>query len=158
MKIKNIKIITYKNKLIRKKSLEVKNIDNKVKKIIESMNYTMNTYNGIGFAAIQIGILKRIIAIDLTKNHDDKLIKPIKMNLINPVILSKSERREYAAEGCLSVPGRQGEVERHFWVEVEGYTLDGGYFHKKLYELAARVVQHEIDHLDGILFIDKLKK
>ncbi len=158
MKIKNIKIITYKNKLIRKKSLEVKNIDNKVKEIIESVNYVMNTYNGIGFAAIQIGILKRIIAIDLTKNQDDKLIKPIKINLINPVILSKSERQEYATEGCLSVPGRQGKVERHFWVEVEGYTLGGGYFHKKLYELAARVVQHEIDHLDGILFIDKLKK
>ena len=157
MKIKNNKIITYKNKLIRKKSLEVKNIDNEIKEIIENMHHVMNQHNGIGLAAVQIGILKRIISIDLTKNQDDKLIKPSQINLINPVILSKSERQEYATEGCLSVPGRKEDVLRYFWVEIEGYTLNGEYFHRKLYDLAARVAQHEIDHLNGILFIDKIR-
>lgn len=157
MPMKNKNIIIYKNKLIRKKSLKVKNIDNEIKEISENMNYIINKYNGIGLAAIQIGELKRIITIDLTNKQDDKLIKPVKFNLVNPVILSTSERQEYAIEGCLSVPGKKGDVLRYFWVEIEGYTLDGEYFHKKLYELAARVAQHEIDHLDGILFIDKIK-
>ena len=157
MEIKNRKVITYKNKLLRKKSSGVKNIDNEIKEIVKSMNNIKSLYNGIGLAAVQIGILKRIITIDLTKKQDDKLIKPIQVNLINPVILSKSERQEYATEGCLSVPGKQGDVQRNFWVEIEGYTLNGEYFHKKLYDLAARVAQHEIDHLDGILFIDKIK-
>ncbi len=156
--MKNNKIITYKDKLIREKSIEVKGIDNGIKDIIKDMNYIMDKHNGIGLAAVQIGVLKRIISIDLTKHEDDELIKPLKVDLINPVILSTAQRTEYAEEGCLSVPGKRGEVLRHFWVEVEGYTLDGEHFHKKLYDLAARVAQHEIDHLNGVLFIDKVKE
>jgi len=156
MVVKKNKIITFKNQLLREKSLEVKNIDKEVKEIINHMNHIMNENNGIGLAAIQIGIPKRIITIDLTKNQENQLIKPVKTDLVNPVILSTSERMEYGMEGCLSVPGKQGEVLRHFWIELEGYTLNGEYFHKKLYDLAARVAQHEIDHINGILFIDKL--
>ena len=156
--MKNNKIITYKDKLIREKSLEVKNIDNEIKDIIKDMNYILDKHNGIGLAAVQTGILKRIILIDLTKHEDDELIKPLKIDLINPVILSTSERSEYAEEGRLSVPGKCGEVLRYFWVEVEGYTPDGEHYHKKLYDMAARVAQHEIDHLNGVLFIDKVKE
>ncbi len=156
MKIKNRKLITYKNKIIRKKSEKVKIIDNEIKEIITNMNHIISKHNGIGLAAVQIGILKRIICIDLTKNTDEKIIKPVRVSLVNPVILSTSERREYAEEGCLSVPGKKGEVMRYFWVEIEGHTPNGEKIHKKLYDLAARVAQHEIDHLEGVLFIDKI--
>ena len=152
------KIITIKNNLIKDKSLEVKNVDNEIREVVENMNYMRNKYNGVGLAAIQIGVLKRIITIDLTgSNMEDSIIKPLKITLVNPKILSFSERIEDDTEGCLSIPGRKGNVLRHFWVEIEGYTLDNEYYHKKLYDLAARVAQHEIDHLNGILFIDKIK-
>lgn len=157
MKKEKNKIITYKSKLIRSISKEVKNIDSEIKEIAQSMNFIINKYNGIGLAAIQIGIEKRIITVDITKCLDDPIIKPLKIILVNPVILSKSQREEYDTEGCLSVPGQNGNVKRHFWVEIEGYTLEEKYYHKKLYDLAARVIQHEIDHLNGILFIDKME-
>src|SRR5208283_329925 len=102
---------------------------------------------------------KRIIKIDLTKQaKENDIIKPINIFLINPVIIASSEREECDIEGCLSVPEQRGLVKRKFWVTIEGYTLDGEFFHKKLYDLAARVAQHEIDHLNGILFIDKLEE
>ncbi|MBU1078000.1 MAG: peptide deformylase [Spirochaetes bacterium] len=158
MKKKRNRIITFKDSLIRSVSEEVKNIDSQIKELGSLMEDIMHKHDGIGLAAIQIGEKKRVITIDITKCTDDPVIKPIKITLVNPKILSMSGRTEEDIEGCLSVPGKKGTVKRHFWIEVEGYTLNGEYFHKKIYDLAARVVQHEIDHLNGILFIDKINE
>ncbi len=158
MKKKKIELITYKNDFIRTISDDIKNIDNQIKDLAKVMNHIMDKNNGIGLAGIQIGENKRIITIDLTKQSEDPIIKPLKITLINPVIISKSERCEDGLEGCLSVPGKQGTVERRFWIEIEALTLDGNPYSKKLFDLAARVAQHEIDHLNGILFIDKMIK
>jgi len=152
------KIITHKNSLIRKVSDEVKDIDGEIRELLSDMTVLMAKNNGIGLAAIQIGVPRRVITIDLTRSEDDTIIKPVKIELVNPKILSTSQRTESAVEGCLSVPGKQGEVERFFWIELEGYTPDGKRFQRKLYDLAARVAQHEIDHLNGVLFTDKIKE
>lgn len=159
MKNRTKEIITCENRLIRTISKEVKNIDKEVKEISIFMHNTLKKYPGIGLAAIQIGVAKRIILIDLTPYaKENDIIKPLNVILINPVIKSTSEREEIDTEGCLSVPEIREKVKRKFWVEVEGFTLEGKKFHKKLYDLAGRVAQHEIDHLNGILFIDKIEK
>lgn len=152
------KLITIKNDLIRTVSEDIKDIDQEITELAHEMNIIREKHNGIGLAGIQIGVPKRIITIDLTKNIDDAIIKPLQITIINPVIIGHSERKECDLEGCLSVPGEQGEVERYFWIEIEGRTLNGEIYKRRLYDLAARVVQHEIDHLNGVLFVDKLKK
>ncbi len=150
------KIITYKNELLRKKSEEVKNIDSSIKKFIEDMYSVMYKYNGIGLAAIQIGVPKRIIIADLSRyEFEDKFIKKINVALINPVIVETSEREEIDTEGCLSVPKKSIDVKRKFWIVVKGYTIDEKEITMKLYDLPARVVQHEIDHLEGVLILDR---
>ena len=155
--MKKKKLITYKNNIIREQSIAIKTIDNEIKELNENMNYIINKYDGVGLAAIQLGIPKRIITIDLTNKMEESIIKPTKITLVNPKIVSTSERKEYGSEGCLSIPGKKGDVLRYFWIEIEGYTLDGEYFKKKLYDLSGRVAKHEIDHLNGILFIDKIE-
>jgi len=153
------KIITYENKILRKKSEIVKNIDGKIKNIIERMFDTMYQNNGIGLAAIQIGIPKKIIIIDTTlPSLDLKGIKPVKLALINPEIVEFSQRIELGEEGCLSVPNIRGNVYRNFFVVLKGITLEEREEYFKLYDLNARVAQHEIDHTNGILFIDKIEK
>jgi peptide deformylase len=153
------KIITYENKILRKKSEIVKNIDGKIKNIIERMFDTMYQNNGIGLAAIQIGIPKKIIIIDTTlPSLDLKGIKPVKLALINPEIVEVSQRIELGEEGCLSVPNIRGNVYRNFFVVLKGITLEEREEYFKLYDLNARVAQHEIDHTNGILFIDKIEK
>lgn len=152
-------IITVGHKLLRTVSEEVRNIDREVREITRLMEAALKKHLGVGLAAVQIGIPKRIILIDLTQNAGEEgVIRPVKTFLINPVIRGFSEREEVDVEGCLSVPDVREKVKRRFWVELEGYTEDGNPFRKKLYDLAARVAQHEIDHTNGVLFIDKIEK
>ena len=136
------------NPVLKKVSEPVKRIDKKVKRIIKDMTDTLyKSGNGIGLAAPQVGILQRIVVIDL---QDGKGL----LELINPVI-TKKEGSRIACEGCLSVPNFEGEVERAEYVECE-YTDPHG---KKQFiaadGLLAICLQHETDHLDGILFTDK---
>ena len=136
------------NPVLKKVSEPVKRIDKKVKRIIKDMTDTLyKSGNGIGLAAPQVGILQRIVVIDL---QDGKGL----LELINPVI-TKKEGSRIACEGCLSVPNFEGEVERAEYVECE-YTDPHG---KKQFiaadGLLAVCLQHETDHLDGILFTDK---
>ena len=136
------------NPVLKKVSEPVKRIDKKVKRILKDMTDTLyKSGNGIGLAAPQVGILQRIVVIDL---QDGKGL----LELINPVI-TKKEGSRIACEGCLSVPNFEGEVERAEYVECE-YTDPHG---KKQFiaadGLMAVCLQHEIDHLDGILFTDK---
>lgn len=136
------------NPVLKKVSEPVKRIDKKVKRILKDMTDTLyKSGNGIGLAAPQVGILQRIVVIDL---QDGKGL----LELINPVI-TKKEGSRIACEGCLSVPNFEGEVERAEYVECE-YTDPHG---KKQFiaadGLLAVCLQHETDHLDGILFTDK---
>ncbi|AZR72966.1 peptide deformylase [Anoxybacter fermentans] len=134
--------------VLRTKAKEVKEITNKTRKLIDSMFETMYDAPGIGLAAPQIGISKRIIVIDLDDN-------PIA--LINPVIVEK-QGSQVGEEGCLSIPGERALVERYQFVKVRGLDINGREIEIESEDLLARALQHEIDHLDGILFIDKIYK
>lgn len=110
---------------------------------------------GVWLAAPQVGVNKRLIVVSLMKTYEDETFKTIA--LINPLITEHSEETCIDAEGCLSVPGETGDVTRWKWVKVSFLDIDGKKYTMKLTDLAARIVQHEIDHLDGILFTDKVE-
>ncbi|BEP29468.1 peptide deformylase [Helicovermis profundi] len=133
--------------VLRKKSREVKEVDSKIVNLIDDMIETMYDADGIGLAAPQVGILKRIIVIDL---YDDTGVKI----LINPEIIEQSGH-QFEMEGCLSVPGVSGTVSRPMNVKVKGLDKKGEYKEYEAEGLLARAFCHEIDHLDGILFTDK---
>ena len=135
--------------LLRKKSRPVEVIDEKILELIEDMHETLKKSNdGIGLAAPQIGVLKRIIVIDLSAEDGDVY------KLINPVIV-KQKGEQVCREGCLSVPGMLGDVIRPKEVVVEALDEKGNKVRIKATDLLAIVLCHEIDHLDGVLFIDK---
>jgi peptide deformylase len=108
---------------------------------------------GVGLAAPQVGVNKRLIVVSLMKTYDDEAYRTIAM--VNPEIIEHSENKVKAEEWCLSVPGERGDVERWEWVKVSFVDPEGRKYAMRLESLAARIVQHEIDHLDGVLFTDK---
>lgn len=133
---------------LRKKSRKVEKIDQRVLTLLDDMKETMYAADGVGLAAPQVGILKRIIVIDVGEGL---------IELINPEIVeTKGEQIE--AEGCLSVPGVTGDVKRPKWVRVRGIDRYGNMVEMEGKDLLARAFCHEIDHLDGILFTDKVIK
>jgi len=143
-------ILKYPSKKLREKAKEVKKNED-VRKIAEEMLKTMYSAPGIGLAATQVGIPLRIIVIDITPPEQKK--NPLV--LLNPVIL-KTEGTTKFEEGCLSFPGVFEEVERASKVWFSGYDLNWEEVYGTAEGLLARALQHEIDHLDGILFIDRL--
>ena len=136
------------DEILRKKSREVENVDDKIRQTLDDMVETMHKYNGVGLAGPQIGILKRIVVIDL---YDDK--GPIK--LINPKIISQSGGKE-VDEGCLSFPNKFAKVIRPEKVKIEALNEEGKKITIKGEGLLAQAIVHEIDHLVGILFVDKI--
>jgi len=145
-------ILIHPNKLLHQISEPVKTSSissKKFQKLIVDMAETMIKKDGVGLAAPQIGENIRVIVV----NTKDGVLA-----LINPEIKKKSWRQETDEEGCLSVPGVYGYVKRPYQIEVSGYTKTGEKIDLKAKGLLARVCQHEIDHLDGILFIDKAKR
>ncbi len=152
MTIKNI--LTEPNKILRQVSLPVKNFGKEEQILMDDMLETMYHANGIGLAAIQVGVPKRIIVMDISKNNEEK--KP--MYFVNPIIKNKNSNYSTYEEGCLSVPDQFAEIDRPSECEVEYLDYNGN---KKILNasgLIATCVQHEIDHLEGILFIDYLSK
>ncbi len=136
--------------LLRKKSREVEVVDDKIRQLLDDMYDTLKASNdGIGLAAPQVGVLKRVIIIDLGEEGDGKVHK-----LINPVI-TKRKGEQVCREGCLSVPGLVGDVVRPKEVTVEALDENGKKVVIKAKDLFAICLSHEIDHLDGVLFIDK---
>ena len=133
------------DEMLRKKSREVESIDDKIREILDDMVETLHKYNGVGLAGPQIGILKRIIVIDL---YDDE--GPMK--LINPAIVKEKGKEE----GCLSFPNQYGKIIRPAEVTVEALNENGEKVKIKAKELLAQALCHEIDHLNGILFVDKI--
>jgi peptide deformylase len=148
MTVNDIKI--YPDPFLRIKSETVTGVDKETGELIKDMFEIMNVADGIGLAAPQIGISKRIIVISINEKKFDKLA------LINPVIESYSTQTSILEEGCLSVPGVNAEVERPQKIVVKSLTRSGRLVEISADNLLARVLQHEIDHLDGILFIDRL--
>ena len=148
-----LKIITYPNSILKKKSARVDNIIS-VQKLCSDMIDTMAHEKGIGLSAVQVGKHKQIIAIhkDADKTLEDHLI------MINPKIFSTSKETEDSEEGCLSIPEVFGIVERGKKIKIRYTDLKGQKQKLKATGLFARVIQHEADHLDGVLFIEKTKK
>ena len=141
-------IRTYKEEVLRKKSRKVDVVNNRIKILIEDMLDTMYEADGVGLAAPQVGILKRVIVVDIADGAGA-------VALINPEILY-SEGLTIEEEGCLSIPGEIGSVERPQKVRIRALNAEGEKVEIEAEDLFARALCHEIDHLDGILFTDKV--
>lgn len=136
------------DEILKKKSREVEVIDEKLQTLIDDMIETMHKYNGVGLAAVQVGVLKRVVVIDL---YDDN--GPIV--LINPVII-KTKGEQEVDEGCLSFPNKFAKVVRPEEVVAEFTNREGKRIRVKAKELLAQAIMHETDHLNGELFVDKI--
>lgn len=151
MAIREIRILG--DPVLRKPAEKVEVWDDELRTLVEDMLETMYVANGIGLAAPQVGISSRVLVVDLGE-ADEEGVGPLA--LINARVLEASRKRDRAPEGCLSIPGLEEVVERPASVTVEGTDPDGDPVRLELSGLLARAVQHEIDHLDGILFIDRV--
>ena len=147
-------ILTEPNKKLRQVSLPVKKIGKEEQNLMNDMLETMYDAKGIGLAAIQIDVPKRIIVLDISKNKNEK--KPI--FFVNPLIINKDLNLTTYEEGCLSVPDQFAEIDRPNKCEVEYLDYDGNKKLLKANGLLATCIQHEMDHLEGVLFIDYLSK
>ena len=148
------KILTEPNEILRKKSLEVEGVDKDLQKLMDDMLETMYSAPGIGLAAIQVGVPKRVIVLDIEKKEGKK--NP--MYFVNPKIMKKSDVNSTYEEGCLSVPGQFAEIERPDKCHVKYLDYHGQPKEINAEGMLATCIQHEIDHLEGILFIDYLSK
>lgn len=147
------------NDILRARSEEIRK--DEIKKYAslgeDMVKYTKDPDNGgVGLAAPQIGVNKRLICVSLLKDYDDENFRTIYM--INPTILDHSDGKECDEEGCLSVPGENGSVARWTWIKLSYLDGKGKEFVVILKGLSARIVQHELDHLDGVLFTDRLEE
>jgi peptide deformylase len=148
------KILTEPNKLLRQVSKSVDKVGDEERALMNDMLETMYDAPGIGLAAIQIGVPKRIIVMDIGRDENKKEPR----YFVNPVIKNKNEEKAKYEEGCLSVPDQFAEIERPNSCEVEYLDYDGKKQLLKADGLLATCIQHEMDHLEGILFIDYLSK
>ncbi len=138
-------IVKHPDPVLREKAKEVTKFNANLHKLLDDMADTMYDADGVGLAAPQVGILKRVIVMDC----GDGLIE-----MVNPEIIEfKGEQFDYP-EGCLSIPGLRGDVRRHKWVRLRGQDRNGNVFELEAEDLLSRCAQHEIDHLNGVLFID----
>jgi len=148
------KILTEPNKVLREKSLKVESVDKDLQNLMDDMLETMYAAPGIGLAAIQIGIPKRIIVLDISYKEGKK--NP--MYFVNPEIIEKSNKNSTYEEGCLSVPGQFAEIDRPDKCHIKYLDYFGQHKELKAEGMLATCIQHEMDHLEGILFIDYLSK
>ena len=148
------KILTEPNKLLRQISETVKKVGDVEKKLMDDMLDTMYEAPGIGLAAVQVGVPKRIIVMDISRDENNKEPR----YFVNPVIKNKNKEKSTYEEGCLSVPDQFAEIERPNSCEVEYLDYNGKKQLLKSEGLLATCIQHEMDHLEGILFIDYLSK
>ena len=148
------KIVIEPDPILRKKSESLEKVDDKIRELLDDMLETMYAAPGIGLAAVQVGILKRIIVIDISKNKEKKT----PLFLINPEIISKSKKTSVYEEGCLSLPGHFAEIERPAECQIKFVDYNGKEKELLANGLLATCIQHEVDHLNGVLFIDYLSK
>lgn len=148
--------------ILREKADPVEHFDPELRALVRDMIETMRHAQGVGLAAPQVGVRKRVLVFEIPVNEDDEdpptgpwVGKPFA--LVNPEILEVSPEMEEGVEGCLSIPGYVGEVRRHVRVVVQGRNEWGKPRRIEAEGFLARVLQHEIDHLDGILYVDRLE-
>ena len=146
MAIRNIRL--EKDEILKKKSREIEVIDDKIQTLIDDMIETMYKYNGVGLAAVQVGILKRVVVIDVEDGEGVRV-------LINPKI-TKTKGEQEVDEGCLSFPNQYAKVIRPKEVTVEALDRSGKKIVIKAKDLLAQAICHELDHLEGITFIDQM--
>lgn len=146
-------IVKYPDAVLLKKAEPVTQFNEELKQLADDMFESMYAAEGIGLAAPQIGVSKRMYVVDLSvgKNPEDRLV------LINPEIIQK-DGKQTEEEGCLSLPEIRDKVNRHFHVRMRAQDVDGKWFEIEGEDLLSRAFQHELDHLDGILFIDRLSR
>ena len=140
----------YGDEVLERRCKEVKEVTPRIRELVEDMLETMYDANGVGLAAPQVGILKRIVVIDVSPEADDPIV------MINPEILETSgEQTGY--EGCLSIPGKSGVVTRPNYVKAKAFDIDMKEFVIEGEELLARAICHELDHLDGHMYVEKVE-
>ena len=162
-------ILTSEHPVLRQKAKKVKRMDASTQKLIDDMFESMREARGLGLAAPQIGVSLRVLVIEMPEDDTDEAVEALpedkrrvaysgeKYALVNPELV-KSEGEQFGEEGCLSIPGYVGMVRRAMKVTVKGLDRKGKEVKVKGEGLLARALQHEIDHLDGILFTDRLEK
>jgi peptide deformylase len=158
-------ILTEPNKLLREKSLTVEKVDEDLQKLMDDMLETMYAAPGIGLAAIQVGVPKRVIVLDIglqnkseNTNGEKQEVRKNPMYFVNPEIITKSANNSIYEEGCLSVPGQCAEIERPNKCNIKYLDYYGQSKELVAEGMLATCIQHEMDHLEGILFIDYLSK
>ncbi len=149
-----LKVYEYPDPILKKKAEKVEKVDDELRRFMDDMLETMYSAVGVGLAAPQVGVSKRIVVIDIS--HEDEKIEPY--YLVNPEIIWKSEDKVCGEEGCLSVPEQRAEVERHASVKLRYLDYNGQQHEELIEDFLAIVVQHELDHLDGILYIDRISR
>ena len=142
-------IVKYGNPVLRQKASELEQVDDELKDLARQMLDIVKEHSALGLAAPQIGVSKRLFVARMPGNPPEDVV------IINPVIIESEGEWEFE-EGCLSVPGISGTIVRPMDIVVEGMTLDNQAFRRKYTDLPARIILHETDHLNGILFIDRL--
>ncbi len=152
-----LKLYEYPDEVLRQKCERVSKVDDELRKFLDDMLETMYVDKGCGLAAPQVGVTKRIIVLDPNPSDED-LSARRPMYLVNPEIIWRSEEKVLFNEGCLSLPDQRAEVERHERVRVRFTDYNGKEQEILADELLAIILQHEIDHLDGILYIDHLSR
>ena len=144
-------ILTEPNKILREKSLLVEKVDKDIQKLMDDMLETMYAGGGVGLAATQVNIHKRLVVVDVSEEKNDPLI------LLNPEVeILNFEKKKMYAEGCLSVPGFYEEIERPNTIKIKATSIEGKKMNLKAEGMKSVVLQHEIDHLDGKMFVDFL--
>ena len=146
-------IVWYGDNILKEVSSPVNKIDDEVKTLIDDMFETMYDANGVGLSAVQVGVLKSVITIGFDDDDGNK----IEMALINPVIIEENDEEECGEEGCLSVPDIRDDVYRSITIKVKYLDIEGVEQILEASDFFARVLQHEIDHTNGIIFIDRLE-
>lgn len=151
-----LKLVYSGNELLKQKSEEIKEVNEEIKNIASDMLDTMYKFDGIGLAAVQVEMLKRMITYDVTYIEEGKKKRPVVM--INPKITWASKTKVIVEEGCLSFPEVFKNVERYEKIKVEYIGLDGKKRIKSVKGMEAIVIQHETDHLDGVVFLDRAEE
>ncbi len=151
-----MKIITEEDSRLREKSIKVRKVDDELRRLAASMRETMDAAKGVGLAAPQVGILRRIIVVGVPAGMDHEDDPAVDLALVNPEIV-RASGRQIGPEGCLSIPNWVGDVPRWMNVTVKARDLDDKEVRIKARGYLARVLQHEIDHLDGVLFVDRIE-
>lgn len=149
---KKLPIVIWGNPVLKMKAKEITEVDDELRQLAEDMFETMRADNGVGLAGNQVGVLKRIFVVEVPKKDAPSQ----RFVILNPVITKRSKIKETQEEGCLSFPGIWGPVERSCEVEVQGIDLEMKPVTITGDGLVARAIQHELDHLDGIVFVERM--